>query len=774
MPPTTTQRRNRIDRLARWTVTAGGMGIIGSILAILVFILLEVAPLASGAEVESRGGIDAATDAPAALLGDQYLTYVAGLGLDGRIRIRDVDDGGVVEEMSLLSRKGADTGGNAEGDGSASAGAGTGGGADAGAGSGPEGATEEGENGPGGDGLTAATTAPGQQVFLATTGRGEMALGRMNWRLSFDGSERVITPELDSVVVPMDPEGRPLGAFTGTMDEQLAATAAAQLADGSLMVIRRTTRENAFTGEITAETTRYTAPVPYRLSSLVIDEEAQHLYGATPRGEILWWELRGAELGRPQIVSAGPSAVTAMTLLIGNRSLVVGQEDGSISVWFAVREEEGGEMRLTRIRDFPAHEASVRVLSPSMRNRTFLAIDETGGAGFYFSTSRKVLWTGRASVAGVRDAFLAPRSDAAYLAGDRIEILAIDSPHPEIDLGSLFGTVWYEGYTEPDYVWQSTGGTDEFESKFSLTPLLVGTLKGTFYSLLLAIPLGVLGAMYTSQFLHPGYKRYVKPIVEIMAGLPTVVLGFLAGLWLAPRLELYFPALLLMVALIPMAVVATGLAWNQLPRAFQNRFPKGSETAIFLVVIGAVMWLSLEMSLTVETWLFDGSFQSWLRDATGMPYDQRNAVVVGLAMGFAVIPIIFSIAEDAFSNVPYNLVAGSLALGATRWQTVTRVVLPTASPGIFSGIMVGFGRAVGETMIVLMATGNTPLMDWSPFNGFRTLSANIAVEIPEAPQYGTLYRVLFLAALLLFVITFLVNTLAEVVRQTLRKRYAQL
>jgi len=149
-------------------------------------------------------------------------------------------------------------------------------------------------------------------------------------------------------------------------------------------------------------------------------------------------------------------------------------------------------------------------------------------------------------------------------------------------------------------------------------------------------------------------------------------------------------------------------------------------------------------------------------------------VVVGLAMGFAVIPIIFAIAEDAFSNVPSNLVAGSLALGADRWQTVTRVVLPTASPGIFSAIMIGFGRAVGETMIVLMATGNTPIMSWNPFNGFRTLSANIAVEIPEAPHGGTLYRTLFLAGLLLFVITFVLNTGAELVRQRLRERYSQL
>jgi len=179
-------------------------------------------------------------------------------------------------------------------------------------------------------------------------------------------------------------------------------------------------------------------------------------------------------------------------------------------------------------------------------------------------------------------------------------------------------------------------------------------------------------------------------------------------------------------------------------------------------------------SPAVETWAFDGSFPTWLHAHTGFAYDQRNAIVVGLAMGFAVIPIIFSVSEDAFSSVPLSLVSGSLALGATRWQTVTRVVLPSASPGVFSAIMIGFGRAVGETMIVLMATGNTPIMDWSPFNGFRTLSANIAVEIPEAPQFGTLYRVLFLAALMLFLVTFIVNTAAEVVRHRLRRRYGQL
>jgi phosphate transport system permease protein len=155
-------------------------------------------------------------------------------------------------------------------------------------------------------------------------------------------------------------------------------------------------------------------------------------------------------------------------------------------------------------------------------------------------------------------------------------------------------------------------------------------------------------------------------------------------------------------------------------------------------------------------------------------FDQRNAVVVGFALGFAVIPIIFTLAEDAFSNVPPSLVSASLALGATRWQAARTVVLPAASPGLFAAVMTGLGRAVGETMIVLMATGNTPILSLSPFDGMRTMSACIAVELPEAPYGGTLYRVLILTALLLFAMTFVLNTVAVMISARLRARFGRL
>jgi phosphate transport system permease protein len=155
-------------------------------------------------------------------------------------------------------------------------------------------------------------------------------------------------------------------------------------------------------------------------------------------------------------------------------------------------------------------------------------------------------------------------------------------------------------------------------------------------------------------------------------------------------------------------------------------------------------------------------------------YVQRNTLVVGFAMGFAVIPIIYTIAEDALNAVPEHLRAASLACGATPWQTSISVILPTAVSGVFAAIMIGMGRAVGETMIVVMAAGNTPILEWNVFNGLRALSANIAVELPEAVKDGTLYRMLFLAALTLFVMTFVVNTVAEVIRQRFRKRAVQL
>jgi len=251
------------------------------------------------------------------------------------------------------------------------------------------------------------------------------------------------------------------------------------------------------------------------------------------------------------------------------------------------------------------------------------------------------------------------------------------------------------------------------------------------------------------------------------------VVGFLAALWLAPRLEAALFTALVTLICLPMAVFVALIAWRAVPVAFRRSAGPGAELAALVVGLVSVVVLVAVCADPLENWLFGGDFQRFLFTEWGLRFDQRNSIVVGLALGFAVIPVIFTIAEDACSAVPGSLVSASRALGATRWQTAVKLVVPAASPGLFAGVMLGLGRAVGETMIVLMAAGNTPILDLSPFNGMRTMSAAIAVEIPEAPVGGTLFRVLFLTGALLFVFTFIVTTAADVVGGYLRKKYAR-
>jgi len=290
--------------------------------------------------------------------------------------------------------------------------------------------------------------------------------------------------------------------------------------------------------------------------------------------------------------------------------------------------------------------------------------------------------------------------------------------------------------------------------------------------MLFAVPIAVLGAIYTAYFMAPKMRRVVKPTIELMEALPTVIIGFLAGLWFAPIVETNLASITALFVLLPVAIFTVGLVWSWLPRSIMRK-ANGWHSLILIPLLIAFVALILSFTNEIEMWLFDGDVRLLLA-SHGIDFDQRNALVVGFAMGFAAIPTIFTIAEDAIFSVPKHLSDGSLALGATAWQTLMNVVLLTASPGIFSAIMMGLGRAVGETMIVLMATGNTPIMDWNILEGMRTLSATIAVELPESEVGSSHFRILFLAALLLFVFTFAVNSIAEWVRQRLRARYRSL
>lgn len=724
-----------LDRVARWAVTLGGVTIIASILAILFVIVVQVYPLFTRPTATPLRGAQIALDAPPLALGvDEYreIAYLV------------TPDGMVFAPLT-------------------------------------------------GDTPARKTPLPGLGAAKITTasqfGRGPFALGLSDGRVlpvevkfavSHQDGKRTITPEATSTgPVSVDPEGRPIRqvAYVETKTGPITVAAVGPR-DLVLVTVSET---KPLIGPPAKEESRQnlTAPGMGEITALALDARGEDLFVGTSSGQLIQFDLRdpnAPKLGR-SVEATGPShaKITALSFLSGDRTLIVGDAGGGVSAWRLIQ-MDGGNQPLVRIYAFTGHAGPVVAILPSHRDKSFVTADGSGTARLHYGTSGKTLLAVQAEQPGIRTAAFAPKADGFFLLGadGRLSQWSLDNRHPEITFATLFGKVWYEGYKSPAYVWQSTGATDEFETKLSLIPLIYGTLKGTFYALLIAVPIALLAAFYASQFMHPKLKGVVKPTVEIMAALPSVVLGFLAGLWMAPRIEKIVPGLFLIELVVPPLILMALFAWRATPIGLRRRVLPGMEVALLVPILLAGIWLSFYLGGVVERHLLTGDYRTWLLSALGLGYDQRNSLVVGLAMGFAVIPIIFTIAEDSLSNVPQHLVAGSLALGATRWQTAIRVVLPTASPGIFSAIMIGFGRAVGETMIVLMATGNTPVMNWNIFSGFRALSANIAVELPEAPDGGTLFRVLFLAALLLFLMTFAVNTVAELVRLRLRRKYRYL
>lgn len=474
-----------------------------------------------------------------------------------------------------------------------------------------------------------------------------------------------------------------------------------------------------------------------------------------------------------ELSTSSQQDVQSVHFLAGAASLLVVHSHNRVSQWFEVTQEQ--QRGFKHIRDFKAPVNAIQSLTTELHRKVFYTGSTQGELDIFYATSSNHLLHTSLGTAAIETMAISPRQNALFIQQDGLlKQFKLNNKHPEVSWSSLWHKLWYEEYPEPEFVWQSTSGNDDFEPKFSLVPLAFGTLKAAFYAMLFSVPLAIAGAIYTAYFMTPRLRQVVKPAVEIMEALPTVILGFLAGLWLAPIVEDKLVTILLMIVLLPFATLAMLLFWQRIPQNLRDKIP---ENSVILILIPSLIFFCagiLSLNTWIETAILGCDTRIFLTQTLGIDYDQRNAFVVGLAMGFAVIPTIFSIAEDALFSVPNHLTQGSLALGATPWQTLWHIVLLTASPGIFSAVMMGLGRAVGETMIVLMATGNTPVMDFSIFQGMRTLSANIAVEMPESEIGSSHYRILFLAALVLFVFTFCFNTCAEYIRQRLREKYSSM
>lgn len=263
-----------------------------------------------------------------------------------------------------------------------------------------------------------------------------------------------------------------------------------------------------------------------------------------------------------------------------------------------------------------------------------------------------------------------------FIGKEALPVLTSPEVKEEAGLSKLFLPQQNRAGDKTEFNWQPISDAP----KYSLLPLFVGTLKVTVIAVLIAIPLAVAAALYTSEFAPSWVREVIKPCIEVLAGIPSVVVGFFC-----------------------------------------------------LMVIA-----------------------SWLQAAFGWTF-RLNAVTAGIGLSLAVIPIVYTVSEDAFSSVPHAFREGSIAMGASAWQTASRVVLPAAMPGVLAACILGFGRAIGETMIVLMASGNAAVISWSPADSVRTFSATIAAELGELVQGSPHYHVLFFIGAFLFVLTFIIN-----------------
>jgi phosphate transport system permease protein len=736
------QRKRRLralkDRVARWAVSFGGLAVLGAITLIFFYLAYVVLPMFQGASMDSRQPVQAAwlneAGAPLLLTLEEQNQMAMRLDQDGQVQFFDAKQMQPLSSVQLPIPTAARI-------------------------------------------VSVGQDQPGSNRVALGLSNGQVLVFQHVYKLSYPNDVQTITPSIEypfgEAPIELDAQGRELdhvGLSLNGGTLMLAGSTGTEL-----HVLNLGREENLMTGEVTLSEERVALPqIAEPIKALIIDPRHLWLYVVNGRATADVFDMRSNSLnGRYKLLDDGKLEVSNATSLLGGISLMIGDSSGGIAQWFMVREADGKAV-LKSIRSFQLADSPIVQILPEERRKGFFALDAKGNLGIFHSTAHRTLLVepvaeGQALVA------LSPRANRVLVESDgQLQRLIIDNPHPEISWSSLWGKVWYENYDAPGYVWQSTSASTDAEPKLSLAPLAFGTLKAAFYAMLLAAPLAIAAAIYTAYFMAPAMRRKVKPVIELMEALPTVILGFFAGLFLAPYVEGHLPGIFSLLLFTPIGILLAGYLWSRLPESIRLSVPDGWESALLIPVILLVGYVSLAMSGHLENWLFDGNMRMWLSNDLGIPFDQRNALVVGLAMGFAVIPNIYSIAEDAVFSVPKSLTFGSLALGATPWQTLTRVVILTASPGIFSAVMIGMGRAVGETMIVLMATGNTAIMDMNIFEGLRTLAANVAVEMPESEVGGTHYRVLFLSALVLLGFTFVMNTLAELVRQRLRVKYASL
>lgn len=841
-----------VDRIATGIVALGGIGTILAVLLVCVFLTAVAVPLFFDASTQVSHSLPAPVRSEQILQwrADEYQTMAWTFSRDGRLRSFRLDNGALLEDRSLF-----------------------------------EGAQV----------TSAAFAIDGDQVGVGFSD-GTVRLGTIGFETTFLGKDQV-TPEIDRLkaneiavhdggIVERTGEGqlraqklnfkfqppiKSTAASSVTLLDYAVKTNSTVLctftADSRLHLQEVTQRTNLLTGQVTLKASNIDIPFVAPAGKgppdfLLLSGQGDNVYLIWKDGLLLRFNTvdhSNSFLAEELSLLPDGGEVTCVGAMIGKATLVVADSQGVVRGWFSSKPADSNTLdgiHFINGQALARWPSAVTALSTSSRGRMLAAGHADGRVRLFNMTTGKlaadlsVAQEPASSFDAVTGMAIAPKDDGLLASSARqIRVWHVDAPHMDVTLASMFRPVWYEGYERPEHAWQSSSGSDQFETKFGLMSLIFGTVKATFYAMLFGAPLALLAAVFTSEFLSPQARGIIKPAIELMASLPSVVLGFLAALVIAPVVEASLVPILLLLVTIPLSLLSGAYLWQLLPirwsiLAARYRFlailfslPLGALAAWtfagpvehWLFADNIMLWLDGQRGTGLAAWLMlllpicflaaislmSAVVNPWLRgrshaqvasldmikfgatllitvgaalavaaaltmagfDPRGSfvdTYVQRNAMVVGFVMGFAIIPIIYTIAEDALTSVPGHLRAASLGSGATHWQTAVHIIVPTAMSGLFSALMIGLGRAVGETMIVLMAAGNTAVMEWNLFNGFRTLSANIAVELPEAVRDSTHYRILFLSALALFAMTFVINTAAEVFRMRIRKRTFEL
>ncbi len=715
------------DSLLKWTISAIGIGTILAVLAIVFVIALEALPLFSGNSLTPLGQLSTEKPIVMAKL-DPWFKRAMVLSEDGEILVHDIDEPQHIERLNLPSR---------------------------------------------GQRISDLEEGSGPYATVLWDDR-RLSRIKLEFKTVFNQNGQRKVAFQKSISSEDCDFNEAISTGLSRKNEDGLTFFAAISKTGNLKVHCRFRQQN-FLGQDRLEQHAFEKKCDGSFQFIAANKNGSFLYSFSSTGILEFWNVHKNSLSSRGFsnVDLQHRKATELTAMIGTDEVAIAFDNGDIEV-FSLSSLDGGHLQPVRIHQQRVSDAAITTMVSSPRNRSLFVIDSHGKFTCWYSTHESKLKESHGH-GSVNHISVSSRGKGLSFLHDpnKLSLWHWDAPHPEGGFKAFFYKLWYAGYANPEYAWQSSAGSNDFEAKLSLVPLFFGTLKGATFAMLFSVPISVFAALYTVIFATSQIRSIVKPIVEMMSAIPSVVIGFLGALCLAPLIDRHlFPlALSIPLALIALASLPKILGKSRGKDAMMMR-------PLVLLLMSAValsmsLWLAFSAGDHLEHLLFEDTARDWLTKALGGRYDIRNSLVISIALGFAVIPIVYTISEDALANVPKDQLSASLALGASPWQTAWRIALPAASPGIFAAITLGFGRAVGETMIVLMATGNTPIMSVNIFEGFRSLAANIAIESPEAPVGGTLYRTLFFSAGLLLAFTSVLNAISETVRQRLARVYSK-